>query len=58
MGAMKHYLGNMIEHLATKSGYSTEFLYDKYNTVQRESAEAGEPFDLDQFVGVTLERDW
>ncbi len=42
----------IIDRLSNLSGYSYDFLVDKYNEVMEEDD------DFEYFVGVTLERDW
>ena len=42
----------MMEDLSSVSGYTYDFLVEKYNEVMDEDD------DIEYFVGVTLERDW
>ena len=42
----------IIDNLAKDTGYSWDFLVDRYNEVMEEDG------DWEYFLGVTLERDW
>ena len=41
-----------MKDLCEKSGYSYDFLVDRYNEVMEEDG------DVEYFIGVTMERDW
>lgn len=58
MARMKDMLICEIEMLARMSGYDADELMDIYFDVLAESQEAGEPFDVDSFVQITMEHDW
>ena len=44
-----------IDHLCKKSGYNYDFLVDRYNGMVDDPDWDG---DMEQFIGITLERDW
>ena len=46
------------EVLAGRSCYPPAILEWLFFEISEELADAGDPFDWEQFVGVTLERDW
>ena len=48
---MKKVFNNIIENLCDETGYSYDFLVDRYNEVMDEDGDVG------YFVTVTLERD-
>ena len=52
MSAIKRKIDDFISDLSKKSGYSWDFLMDRFNEVMEEDG------DLDYFVGVTMEHDW
>lgn len=58
MARMKDMLTCEIEMLARMSGYDVAELMDIYFDVSAEFQEAGEPFDANFFVQVTMEHDW
>ena len=51
---MSRQFGTMIEEVSEKSGYSWDFLVDRYNDI----LEAEGSVDWNYFVGVSLEHDW
>lgn len=52
---MSRYFEAFIDHLCEKSGYDYDFLVDRYNEMVNDPDWDG---DMDQFIGITLERDW
>ena len=52
---MSRYFEGFIGYLCDKSGYNYDFLVDRYNEMVDDSDWDG---DMDQFIGITLERDW
>lgn len=52
---MKRIFNAVINKLSEKSGYDYDFLVDRYNEMADDPDWDG---DIDQFIGITLERDW
>lgn len=52
---MKRVFNGVIDILCEKTGYSYDFLVDRYNDMVNDPDWDG---DVDQFIGITLERDW
>lgn len=52
---MSRYFEAFISNLCDKSGYDYDFLVDRYNEMVDDPDWDG---DMDQFIGITLERDW
>lgn len=51
---MSRLFEGFISYLSEQSGYSYDFLVDKYNEVVDDPDDG----DIDQFIGITLEQDW
>ena len=57
MSCMKRHLEDCIEALAARTGYSYDFLMDKFFECLSEADQDGVEFDWNQFQCVTQEHD-
>ena len=53
MSMIKRHLENWIDELSLMSGYSYGFLMDRFMEMMDENE-----VDIEQFIAITMERDW
>ncbi len=57
MSAMKRYIEDQIEEIAKETGYTWDFLMDRYNELV-EDMEPGDPDPLEEVRSVAREKDF